>query len=180
MCTTSRHLFSSGVSSLTRVQLLRPRGQRSLTGWSPWDSPGKNTGVGCHFPLFSSWLCQLLFMSPNSIFTHKQLFNIFSLIFKTMRKARRMFSSFLKEIKWHREKLLELKAQLRSSDFCPCQHILVHLIFLTVDPISKFCATWAMIVFLSVLFPRVTVLGGFNVLCRVHSLPWRDALSCSG
>ena len=24
-------------------------GQKSLTGYSPWDSPGKNTGVGCHF-----------------------------------------------------------------------------------------------------------------------------------
>ena len=22
-------------------------GQRSLMGYSPWDSPGKNTGVGC-------------------------------------------------------------------------------------------------------------------------------------
>ena len=26
-------------------------GQRSLEGYSPWDSPGKNTGVGCHFLL---------------------------------------------------------------------------------------------------------------------------------
>ena len=26
-------------------------GQRSLVGYSPWDSPGKNTGVGCHFLL---------------------------------------------------------------------------------------------------------------------------------
>ena len=28
-----------------------PHGQRSLTGYSPWDSPGKDTGVGCHFLL---------------------------------------------------------------------------------------------------------------------------------
>ena len=26
-------------------------GQRSLVGYSPWDIPGKNTEVGCHFLL---------------------------------------------------------------------------------------------------------------------------------
>ena len=36
---------------LSRVWLLRPHGQRSLTGYSAWDSLGKNTGVGCHFHL---------------------------------------------------------------------------------------------------------------------------------
>ena len=30
---------------------LRPHGQRSLAGYSPWASPGKNAGVGCHFLL---------------------------------------------------------------------------------------------------------------------------------
>ena len=30
---------------------LWPHGQRSLAGFSPWDSPGKNTGVGCCFLL---------------------------------------------------------------------------------------------------------------------------------
>ena len=27
---------------------LRPRGQKSTRLRRPWDSPGKNTGVGCH------------------------------------------------------------------------------------------------------------------------------------
>ena len=36
---------------LSRVQLLQPHGQKSLTGYSPWDSPGKNTEVGCYFLL---------------------------------------------------------------------------------------------------------------------------------
>ena len=39
------------VELLSRVQLLRSHAQRSLAGYSPWDSPGKNTGVGCHFLL---------------------------------------------------------------------------------------------------------------------------------
>ena len=39
------------VQLLSCVQLLRPHGQRSLTASSPWDSPSKNTGVGCHFIL---------------------------------------------------------------------------------------------------------------------------------
>ena len=30
---------------------LRPHGQRSLAGYSPWGSLGKNTGVGCHLLL---------------------------------------------------------------------------------------------------------------------------------
>ena len=34
---------------LSRVQLLRSHGQRRLADYSPWDSPGKNTGTGCHF-----------------------------------------------------------------------------------------------------------------------------------
>ena len=40
--------------SLSPVQLVRPHAQRSLTGYSPWDSPGKNVGVGCHFLLHLS------------------------------------------------------------------------------------------------------------------------------
>ena len=39
------------VELLSRVQLLRSHGQRSLAGYSPWDSPGKNTRVGYHFLL---------------------------------------------------------------------------------------------------------------------------------
>ena len=34
--------------SLSRVHLFVSHGQRSLVGCSPWDSPGKNTGVGRH------------------------------------------------------------------------------------------------------------------------------------
>ena len=30
---------------------LRPHGLQSSSLLSPWDSPGKNTGVGCHFLL---------------------------------------------------------------------------------------------------------------------------------
>ena len=30
---------------------MRPRRQGSHEAPRPWDSPGKNTGVGCHFPL---------------------------------------------------------------------------------------------------------------------------------
>ena len=30
---------------------LWPHGEKSLPGYSPWDSPGKSTGVGCHFLL---------------------------------------------------------------------------------------------------------------------------------
>src|SRR5574337_1042956 len=30
---------------------VRPHGRQPTRLPSPWDSPGKNTGVGCHFPL---------------------------------------------------------------------------------------------------------------------------------
>ena len=36
---------------LSHFQLLQSHGQRSLAGYSPWDFPGKNTGMGCHFLL---------------------------------------------------------------------------------------------------------------------------------
>ena len=36
---------------LNHVQLCDPRVHRLLC---PWDSPGKNTGVGCHWLLFLS------------------------------------------------------------------------------------------------------------------------------
>ena len=36
------------------VQLLQPHGQKSLTGYNPWDSTGKNTGVGTS--LVVQWL----------------------------------------------------------------------------------------------------------------------------
>ena len=36
---------------LSHVQLFQPHGLLSATLLCQWDSPGKNTGVGCHFPL---------------------------------------------------------------------------------------------------------------------------------
>ena len=36
---------------LSQVRLLQPHGQRRLAGHSAWDSPDKNTGVGCYFLL---------------------------------------------------------------------------------------------------------------------------------
>ena len=40
------------LSRFSRVQLsVRPRRQRPTRLPHPWDSPGKNTGVGCHFLL---------------------------------------------------------------------------------------------------------------------------------
>ena len=39
------------VQSLSRVRLQRPHGLQPARLLCPWDSPGKNTGVGCHFLL---------------------------------------------------------------------------------------------------------------------------------
>ena len=39
------------VQLLSRVQLLRPHGLQPARLLCPQDSPGKNTGVGCHFLL---------------------------------------------------------------------------------------------------------------------------------
>ena len=38
----------------------KSHGQRSLVGYSPWDSPGQNTGVGSH------WLLQGIFPTQGS------------------------------------------------------------------------------------------------------------------
>ena len=40
-----------GMLSLSRAQLLRPQGLWPARLLCPWHSPGKNTGVGCHFLL---------------------------------------------------------------------------------------------------------------------------------
>ena len=42
------------VQLLSRVRLLRPHGLQPARLLCPWDSPGKNTGVGCHFLLQGS------------------------------------------------------------------------------------------------------------------------------
>ena len=39
------------VKSLSRVQLWRPHGLQPTRLLRPWDFPGKNIGVGCHFLL---------------------------------------------------------------------------------------------------------------------------------
>ena len=39
------------LKSLSCVQLLRPHGLYPARLLCPWDSPGKDTGVGCHFLL---------------------------------------------------------------------------------------------------------------------------------
>ena len=39
------------LSSFSRVRLVRPYRRQSSRHCRPWDSPGKNTGVGCHFLL---------------------------------------------------------------------------------------------------------------------------------
>ena len=39
------------VQSLSHLRLLRPHGLQPASLFCPWDSPGKNTGVGCHFLL---------------------------------------------------------------------------------------------------------------------------------
>ena len=43
---------------LSRVRLLRPHGLWPARLLCPWDSPGKNTGVGCHFLLQGIFLTQ--------------------------------------------------------------------------------------------------------------------------
>ena len=39
------------LSHFNRVRLLQPHRQQPTRLRCPWDSPGKNTGVGCHFLL---------------------------------------------------------------------------------------------------------------------------------
>ena len=53
-------LVYSWICCLSRVRLFVTL--RTVARWLiwPWDSPGKNTGVGCHFLLHYSWLAQCL------------------------------------------------------------------------------------------------------------------------
>ena len=46
------------VKSLSRVQTLQPCGLKPTRLFHPWDFPGKNTGVGCHFLLQEIFLTQ--------------------------------------------------------------------------------------------------------------------------
>ena len=65
------------VQSLSCVQLMWPYGLYPARLLCPWDSPGKNTGVGCHFLLHgyikhhfnvSFLLCAFLLMTYYSMF----------------------------------------------------------------------------------------------------------------
>ena len=43
------HTLVLSAQSLSRVRLLRPHGLQPARLFCPWGSPGKSTGVGCHF-----------------------------------------------------------------------------------------------------------------------------------
>ena len=63
LCSIQRHLsYPLLLHSLASVMSnsVRPRGLSSTRSLCPWDSLGKNTGVGCHFPF------QFPFLGHNS------------------------------------------------------------------------------------------------------------------
>ena len=45
------HFAAAAVKSLQSCPTLRPHRRQPTRPHRPWDSPGKNTGVGCHFLL---------------------------------------------------------------------------------------------------------------------------------
>ena len=49
------------VQSLSHVRLLRPHGLEPTRLLYPWDSPGRNTGAGCHFLLQRFHLYALIY-----------------------------------------------------------------------------------------------------------------------
>ena len=67
----SSSMYSTAAAAKSRQSCLdsvRPHRQQPTRPHRPWDSPGKNTGVGCHFPLqcvkVKSLSCVPLFGSP--------------------------------------------------------------------------------------------------------------------
>ena len=48
----------AAAKSLQSCPTLRPQRRKPTRLPRPWDSPGKNTGVGCHF-LLQCYVCQL-------------------------------------------------------------------------------------------------------------------------
>ena len=48
-------MFKVKVKSLSNVQLFATHGLQPTKLLRPWNSPGKNTGVGCHFFLQFFW-----------------------------------------------------------------------------------------------------------------------------
>ena len=51
MCNKGIVAMFQSLSSFSRVQLLQPPGLWPARLFCPWNSPGKNIGVGCHFLL---------------------------------------------------------------------------------------------------------------------------------
>ena len=50
LCKDQQRLVVVVAQSVSRVRLLTPHGLQPSSLLCPWDSPGNNTGVGCHFP----------------------------------------------------------------------------------------------------------------------------------
>ena len=48
---TKDHIYAAAVKSLQLCPTVRPHRRQPTRLPRPWDSPGKNTGVGCHFLL---------------------------------------------------------------------------------------------------------------------------------
>ena len=59
-----KHMSAAAAKSLQWSDSVRPHGQQPTRLTCPWDSPGKNTGVGCHF------LLQYLKVKSESEVTH--------------------------------------------------------------------------------------------------------------
>ena len=53
---------TSVCQSLSRFRLLLPHGLQPARLLCPWDSPGKNTGVGCHFLLQTFFLISTVYL----------------------------------------------------------------------------------------------------------------------
>ena len=51
ICFLKKHEKAATAKSLQSCPTLRPQRQQPTRHPHPWDSPGKNTGVGCHFLL---------------------------------------------------------------------------------------------------------------------------------
>ena len=73
-------LFSRKVMS----DSLRPHGVQSARLLCPWDFPGKNTGVGCHFLLQSAFNIYMQ-LETCKVFSHKMILMpaIVPVLFKT-------------------------------------------------------------------------------------------------
>ena len=62
------------VKSLSRVQLLATRGLQPTRLLCPWDSPGNNTGLNCHFLLQGIFLNQV--SSPGLLHCRQILYHL--------------------------------------------------------------------------------------------------------